>query len=171
MKFLTFILISIFIHQINCGAPIHYPSGYLPPLCVSSYSADIFAPDGSYIKTACFVYEIRFGSYSASQSKCMEYGMDLFRIPDKNSYDGLVSHIMTTANLNSIDKVYVNGRQSFGIFRSQPDNVVVYKPYTSSAPSSGSSGDCLAIVNSNNVIEASGAPCDGPIPFFCEFYR
>jgi hypothetical protein len=187
MKFLIFILFSIFVKKIQSGGPAVSPSPrIIPSICDSRYSFDIYSflgvPEGSYVKTACFVSNAL--NFSSAFNNCAVNGMELLKFGNNSLEFEISGKVVDTiyAKLKdtSFNHVWINGQKdSNGIWRSQPGNggleSVLDRDFLIRLVDQG---NCLQLRIVTSEFEASSYPkpigfageqCAASAPSYCEF--
>lgn len=174
MKFLIFVLVSIFIKEIQSGGGPSPSPKTLPSVCHGGKSKELFDTSGNYIKTACLALSSQI-TYANGENLCRNNGMDLFKLSDARTYDSLYK--LAKSNPSSWNNpsylyLWVNGRRSpNGTFLTQPGDGPLYSGINWIRDQSK---DCLLLYitfEGDNLFGASKYNCGENAFTLCEFYK
>lgn len=156
------VLTLCLVHQISCGGDTFAPKP--TPLICDPRSRDILAPNGTYIKTACYIATQH--SFNDAMNICASNGMALYRLTDQASYDGFISTVTSQWPPNFNAAFWLDGKYTGGIWKTH-DGVTLYSsmlwletthPFT-----------CLRIINPGPAFGATSMDCNVIMSLWCEF--
>jgi hypothetical protein len=163
MKFLIFILFSIFFQSIYCGGPSPSSKPW-PEACVKDKSRDLTGPDGRYIKTACYInYTL---TYDDAVKECAENGDILFKLTDQSAYDAFIALVTEVFGETTL-QIFANGRKDGdGNWITEPESEPIYSGATWVGDQSQ---DCLVGAYLDGTWGLSSRSCDEPTSGYCQF--
>lgn len=170
MKLLIVLVLSLSFEQISGGAGGFPNPKPLPIECDLASSADLFRPDGTYIKTTCYV--LQHLGYDDSLQFCIDHGMTLFKIPDEVTYNAFNNYLGSFFGFGGNSVFWINGKNpGNGTFYMQPGNELLWSEIPWAGPAEF---PCLTFTSYGGTTEYSAytlaCPTAGPYSF-CEFNK